>query len=50
MYRTDKEDLKALVRDTGDEEGRIGFVATTRTRDLLVVAIPKGVPADVIDR
>lgn len=50
MYLTDKDDLKALVGGTGGEEGRIGFVAATRARDLLVVAIPKGTPADVADQ
>lgn len=40
MYLTNKGDLEALVAGTGDEEGRIGFVAITRGRDLLVVAIP----------
>lgn len=49
MYLADKDDLKALVGGTGGEEGRIGFVAATRARDLLVVAIPKGTHADVID-
>lgn len=50
MYLTDKDDLKALVSGTAGEEGRIGFVATTRARDLLVVAIPKGVPIDIVDQ
>ncbi|WP_431274662.1 hypothetical protein ACQ858_22140 [Variovorax ureilyticus] len=50
MYLTDKDDLKALVGGTGGEEGRIGFVAATRARDLLVVAIPKGAPAAVVDQ
>lgn len=50
MYLTDKDDLKAMVGGTGDEEGRIGFVAATRARDLLVVAIPIGTPADVVDQ
>lgn len=50
MYLTDKDDLKALVAGTGDEEGRIGFVAATRAQDLLVVAIPKGTPPEVVDQ
>lgn len=50
MYLTDSADVKALVEGTGDEEGRIGFVAVTRARDLVVVAIPKGTPADVIEK
>ena len=50
MYLTDRDDVKALVNGTGDAEGRIGFVAVTRARDLLVVAIPKGTSVDVIER
>lgn len=50
MYLTDRDDLKALVNGTADEEGRIGFVAVTRARDLLVVAIPKETPNDVIEK
>lgn len=50
MYLTDKDDLKALVGGTGGEEGRIGFVAATRARDLLVIAIPKGIPAEMVDQ
>ncbi|WP_257250935.1 UvrD-helicase domain-containing protein [Burkholderia cepacia] len=50
MYLTDRDDLRALVNGTGDEEGRIGFVAVTRARDLLVVAIPKGTSADMVER
>lgn len=50
MYLTDKDDIKALVRGTGGEEGRIGFVAATRARDLLIVAIPKGTPTTVVDQ
>lgn len=40
MYLTNKADLEALVSGTSGEEGRIGYVAVTRARDLLVVAIP----------
>jgi len=50
MYLADKADLKALVDGTTGEEGRIGYVAITRARDLLVVAVPEGAPADVVDR
>lgn len=42
MYLTAKKDLDAMLAGTDHEEGRIGFVAATRARDLLVVAIPKG--------
>ena len=48
MYLTAKKHLDALVGGTGHEEGRIGFVAATRARDLLVIAIPKQTGAEVI--
>ncbi|VWB19791.1 hypothetical protein BLA14095_00641 [Burkholderia lata] len=48
MYLTNKGDLDALVAGTNDEEGRIGFVAVTRGRDLVVVAIPTGTPDETI--
>jgi len=48
MYLTNKGDADALVAGTGDEEGRIGFVAVTRGRDLLVVAIPCGTSDETI--
>lgn len=50
MYLTDKDDLKALVGGTADEEGRIGFVAATRAQDLLVIAIPAGTPPEVVNQ
>lgn len=50
MYLTDRDDVKALVKGTDDEEGRIGFVAVTRARDLLVVAIPKGTPIEAVEK
>jgi superfamily I DNA/RNA helicase len=50
MYLTNKGDLDALVAGTGDEEGRIGFVAVTRGRDLLVVAIPSETPDEVVTK
>ncbi len=48
MYLTNKGDLDALVEGTSDEEGRIGFVAVTRGRDLLVVAIPSATSDETI--
>lgn len=48
MYLTAKVHLDALVAGTGEEEGRIGFVAATRARDLLVLAIPKKTSVDVV--
>ena len=50
MYLTSKSDIDALVAGTGDEEGRIGFVAVTRGRDLLVVAIPSGTSDETISK
>lgn len=49
LYLTTKKDLDAMVRGTGDEEGRIGFVAVTRARDLLVVGIPTNTGKEVVD-
>jgi superfamily I DNA/RNA helicase len=49
MYLTVKGTLDALVAGTGDEEGRIGFVAVTRAQDLLVVAIPKKTSENVVN-
>ena len=48
MYLTQKTNLDALVVGTTEENGRIGYVAATRARDLLVVAIPKKTGDDVI--
>lgn len=50
IYLTNKGDLDALVGGTGDEEGRIGFVAVTRGRDLLVVAIPSGTSDETVEK
>lgn len=49
LYLTTKKDLDAMVAGTGDEEGRIGFVAVTRARDLLVVGIPKDTKKAIVD-
>jgi hypothetical protein len=48
MYLTNKGDIDALVAGTGEEEGRIGFVAVTRGRDLVVVAVPLGTPDETL--
>lgn len=48
MYLANKGDLDALVAGTDDEEGRIGFVAVTRGRDLVVVAIPSETHGEII--
>ncbi len=48
MYLTQKPNLEALVAGTNEEDGRIGFVAVTRARDLLVIAVPKKTDDGVI--
>jgi superfamily I DNA/RNA helicase len=49
MYLAKKKQVDALVAGTHDEEGRIGYVAATRARDLLVIAIPKATKPDVVN-
>jgi superfamily I DNA/RNA helicase len=48
MYLAKKQQVDALVAGTLEEEGRIGYVAATRARDLLVIAIPKATKPAVI--
>ncbi|AIJ49679.1 hypothetical protein O987_28160 [Comamonas testosteroni TK102] len=50
MYLTSKKHLTALLKGTSKEDGRIGFVAATRARDLLVVAIPLDTKPSVIKK
>ena len=40
LYAADKKQVRALLDGTKEELGRIGYVAVTRARDLLVLAIP----------
>ncbi len=40
LYVTLKEHAQALLDGVGTEVGRIGYVAVTRARDLLWVAVP----------
>lgn len=40
LYVVTKPHLEAFLAGTGAEEGRIGYVALTRARDLFVIAIP----------
>jgi superfamily I DNA/RNA helicase len=40
MYVADKSQVRALLDGTGTEVGRIGYVAVTRARNLLVLAVP----------
>ena len=48
MYLTSKSHLDAMVAGTNTEDGRIGFVAATRARDLLVIAIPSSTAPESI--
>jgi hypothetical protein len=41
LYAADKKHVRALLDGTKEELGRIGYVAATRARDLLVLAIPE---------
>ena len=41
LYAADKKHVRALLNGTEAELGRIGYVAVTRARDLLVLAIPE---------
>jgi superfamily I DNA/RNA helicase len=51
LYVTKKGHVQALLGGTTSEEGRIGYVALTRSRDLFVLAVPadclKGFEADL---
>lgn len=47
MYVASKEHIRALLSGTGTELGRIGYVAVTRARDLLVLAVPEGALAEL---
>lgn len=48
LYLTKKADLDNMLSGTGTEEGRIGYVAVTRARDLLIVAVPANTSPNVI--
>ncbi|HZG09116.1 MAG TPA: DEAD/DEAH box helicase [Allosphingosinicella sp.] len=41
LYVAKKGHVRALLDGTGSEDGRIGYVALTRARDLFVLAVPK---------
>lgn len=50
LYIARKNDLDRMLAGTGTEDGRIGYVAVTRAKDLLIVAIPANTaPAVVSD-
>jgi len=40
LFVTKKPNVKALLSGTGDEEGRIGYVAVTRAKNLFWLAVP----------
>lgn len=46
LYVAKKGHVQALLDGTGGEEGRIGYVALTRARDLFVLAVPEGCLAE----
>ncbi|KAB1493138.1 ATP-dependent DNA helicase, partial [Cronobacter sakazakii] len=41
MYLAKKNHIEALLSGTGDEEGRIGYVAITRAKNLFWLAVPE---------
>lgn len=41
LFVTKKANVKALLSGTSDEEGRIGYVAVTRAKNLLWLAVPR---------
>lgn len=41
LYVAKKPHVRALLDGTGTEDGRIGYVALTRARDLFVLAVPE---------
>jgi hypothetical protein len=46
LYVAKKGHVQALLDGTGSEDGRIGYVALTRARDLFVLAVPTGCLAE----
>jgi superfamily I DNA/RNA helicase len=48
LYIAKKGDLDKMLAGTGSEDGRIGYVAVTRAKDLLLVAIPANTAPAVI--
>src|SRR5690606_15370957 len=41
LYVAKKPHVRALLNGTGTEDGRIGYVALTRAKDLFVLAVPE---------
>jgi hypothetical protein len=50
LYVTKSSDLRNLLAGPTTEEGRIGYVALTRARDLFILAIPEDVGSATIKR
>jgi superfamily I DNA/RNA helicase len=48
LYITKKADLESMLTGTGTEDGRVGYVAVTRARDLLILAVPANTSTNVI--
>lgn len=48
MYLARTEDINNLLAGTQDEEGRIGYVAITRAKDLLILGVPNSANNTVI--
>lgn len=48
LYIAKKSDLDRMLAGTGTEDGRIGYVAVTRAKDLLIVGIPANTAPPVI--
>lgn len=49
MYLARTEEIKHLVAGAHTEEGRIGYVAVTRAKDLLILGIPTSADKKIID-
>ena len=46
LYVARKNDVTSLLNGPTTEDGRIGYVAVTRARDLLLLAVPDSIDAD----
>ncbi|WP_029148580.1 UvrD-helicase domain-containing protein [Methylophilus sp. 5] len=49
MYLARTEDINNLLTGTLNEEGRIGYVAITRAKDLLILGVPNSAKKQVIE-
>ena len=50
MYVAKKSDITSLLKGPNSEDGRIGYVAVTRARDFLLLAVPDLISADTAKR